>query len=65
MSGQMEGWKDGRKGGQTLFHRTLPATTGQKQNIIMTHLKKNTKGIFWDHFGDFHSSQEFSTEAYI
>ena len=26
MPRQMEGWKDRQKGGQTLFHRTLPAT---------------------------------------
>ena len=32
--GQMEGWKDGRTDGQTLFYRTLPATTGGPKSSI-------------------------------
>ena len=28
----MEGWKDGQKDRQTLFYRSLPATTGGPKN---------------------------------
>ena len=47
MPGQTEECKDGWKGGQTLFDRTLPSTSGGRKNKIFPLKFSKSKQIYF------------------